>query len=346
MSNKIKLFVAVFSVIAFTQCRSDRPEAVKPVDLEAQTNRVIVANEGNFMFGNASISVYDKDSKSVVLNAFQQANNSVLGDVLQSITKTDNTLYLVLNNSNAVVAVDAKTLEETARVTNLTSPRYMVVNDNNIGYISDLYANGVHVVDLLTHEKVHFIAVPAWTEQLAIVNNKLFVSTMNTDQLYMIDCETNQLQDSVSVGYGTNSLVIDSKERLWLLSAGDATLGISAALHCVDAAQFEVKKEWLFSMGGGYRSQLQMNATKDTLYYLNDGVYQMAATTTVPLPLQPYISKIWSNAYSMGFDPYTGEIYVGDALDFVQRGTIYRFKRDQLVDDFKAGNIPGGFYFF
>ena len=46
------------------------------------------------------------------------------------------------------------------------------------------------------------------------------------------------------------------------------------------------------------------------------------------------------------FDASNGEIYVSDAIDYLQRGSIYRYSASgNLIDQFKAGIIPGGFCF-
>ncbi len=50
--------------------------------------------------------------------------------------------------------------------------------------------------------------------------------------------------------------------------------------------------------------------------------------------------------YGLGIDPYTGDIYLGDAIDQVQRGIVYRYKSDgTVIDTFKTGINPGFFCF-
>ena len=50
--------------------------------------------------------------------------------------------------------------------------------------------------------------------------------------------------------------------------------------------------------------------------------------------------------YSLGIDPSTNEIYVGDAIDHKQNGHVKRFSRSgKLLDEFKVGISPGNFSF-
>ncbi len=50
--------------------------------------------------------------------------------------------------------------------------------------------------------------------------------------------------------------------------------------------------------------------------------------------------------YGLGIDPLSSEIYVADAIDFVQTGWVYHYLADKTpVDTFSVGIIPGAFCF-
>jgi len=50
--------------------------------------------------------------------------------------------------------------------------------------------------------------------------------------------------------------------------------------------------------------------------------------------------------YGLGVHPRSGEIFVADAVDYVQRGVILRYAADgEPLDTFRAGIIPGDFVF-
>jgi len=50
--------------------------------------------------------------------------------------------------------------------------------------------------------------------------------------------------------------------------------------------------------------------------------------------------------YSMNVDPVNSDVYVSDALDFVQQSRIYRYDKDgQLIHSFTAGVISCNFTF-
>ena len=69
----------------------------------------------------------------------------------------------------------------------------------------------------------------------------------------------------------------------------------------------------------------------------------IVATT---IPTNPFIAQSGVNFYGLGIDPATNEIYVSDAIDYVQKGVIYRYQSNgTLINTFRAGITPGDFYF-
>ncbi|MBK6410851.1 MAG: hypothetical protein IPF78_14360 [Flavobacteriales bacterium] len=90
---------------------------------------------------------------------------------------------------------------------------------------------------------------------------------------------------------------------------------------------------------------MSITGGKDTLYYLNGGAYRMAITDS-SLPVAAFVPADGRNLYALGVDPVDGTIYLSDAIDYVQRGMIYRYRPDgSLLNTFHAGTIPGSFCF-
>ena len=91
--------------------------------------------------------------------------------------------------------------------------------------------------------------------------------------------------------------------------------------------------------------RLKMNGSNDTLYFLNNGVFRMAISETT-LPASVFIAQDGRNFYGIGINPHNGNIYIADAIDYVQRGKIYIYHPNGTqMDSFLAGIIPGDFYF-
>ncbi len=48
--------------------------------------------------------------------------------------------------------------------------------------------------------------------------------------------------------------------------------------------------------------------------------------------------------YGLTVNPVNSEVYVADAIDYVQPGVILRYSPEgELLDEFKVGIIPGAF---
>ena len=94
---------------------------------------------------------------------------------------------------------------------------------------------------------------------------------------------------------------------------------------------------------------LKINGTGDTLYYINGDVYSYAVNASAGPKLlieSLYEGNMLSGFYGLEVDPQSSEIYVADAVDFVQRGMVYRYTTEGIaVDTFRVGIAPGGFCF-
>ena len=83
---------------------------------------LFITNEGNFQYGNATLSYYDPATKKVENEVFYRANAMKLGDVAQSMTIHNDLGWIVVNNSHVVFAIDLRTFKEVGRITNLIPP--------------------------------------------------------------------------------------------------------------------------------------------------------------------------------------------------------------------------------
>ena len=77
--------VVVGVTLPLTSCMKwDYGDAVE--DFNATGAGLFITNEGNFQYGNATLSYYDPATKQVQNEIFFRANGMKLGDVAQSMT--------------------------------------------------------------------------------------------------------------------------------------------------------------------------------------------------------------------------------------------------------------------
>ena len=121
----ILLLSLAFSFLSLTSCMEWDYGLEESFDTSASGEGLFICNEGNFQYGNATLSYYDPESKKVENEVFYRANAMKLGDVAQSMIIRDSVGWVVVNNSHVVFAIDINTFKEVGRITNFTSPRYM-----------------------------------------------------------------------------------------------------------------------------------------------------------------------------------------------------------------------------
>ncbi len=325
-------------VLAFAACKPD--PAPEPLDIDYQ-NGILVVNEGNFQSGNASMSFLSRLSDTIVHDVFQAEVHRPLGDVAQSITVIGNRAYVVVNNSSKIEVLDLPKLTSACVLTGMHSPRYLLPVGSNRALVSDLYSKSIHIVDLANCTVTGSIATGGWTEEMALVGNRVFVTQTGTDKLLVIDGNALTLTDSLFVGREPNSLVADRDGNLWVL-CGSALGQAHPRLVRISADSLVIEAAFTFPSTQDAPSRLCINAAGDRLYFLNGGIFSMGIADG-SLPASAWVTKGAHNWYGLDIDPQTGAIYATDALDFQHKGFLYRFLPNSATPtaSFQVGLIPG-----
>jgi len=341
--KRIILFCVLTSL--FLSCRKDKPEEIPQPLPSTGVNGVYIINEGNFQFGNAQISYYDPARSTSIQDLFQPANNRPLGDVCQSMYLFNGKAYIVVNNSGKIEVADEKTLVSSATISGFTSPRYFLPVSNSKAYVTDFHSNTISIVDLVSNTITGTIPCKGWTEELVLAYGKAFVTNELSDKVYVINTVTDQITDSITVGYASNSIAEDKNGKLWVLCGGSRSNAIRASLHRINPVTNTVEHSVQFPDINDSPWRLNMNATNDTLYFLNKGVFRMPVGNN-SLPVTPFISQNGNNFYGLGIDTESGIIYVADAIDYTQRGVVYCYSANGvLINTFLVGIVPGNFCF-
>lgn len=348
MINKgFKYIVFVFAIISVLSCKKDKPEDVlEPTPVFVNNGGVYVTNEGNYLFGNSSISYYSFSNESVSSDIWQSVNGSQLGDVCQSMRFFNSKAYIVVNNSGKVEVVNANTFTSTATITGFVSPRYFLPVSNSKAYVTDLFSNSISIVNLNTNLITGNIPCNGWTEELVLAYGKAYVTNMKSDKVYVINTATDAMIDSIAVTYGSGSICEDTNGKLWVLCGGDQTLGIYPSLSRIDPVTDSVEQSFTFPNLTDSPNHLNINGSLNELYYLaNGGVYKFPISSS-SLPSSPLIAQASYNFYGLGVDPNTGIVYVADAIDYVQNGVILKYQSNgTYLGSFIVGIIPNHFYF-
>ncbi len=308
-------------------------------------NGVFIINEGNFQSGNASLTFYQRKTGKVSHKVFKCSNERPLGDVAQSMTTFNGNRYLVVNNSSKIEVLSPSSLERITVIEDLSSPRYFLGINEKKAYVTDFSADAIHVIDLTEHQKTGTIGVQGWTEDLLKVNDKVFVCSVDRNEVLVIDPGSDRITDTIPVTKEPTSMVQDRDDRIHVLCSGGTNGEEAPAIHTISPQKETVEKTLVFSDSSQSPSELTTGPERAVLYYLNDGVFRMGQKAS-SLPASPFIEPNGANFYGLGVDPVNEHIYVSDAMDFVQPGRVYRYDPSGAPKDtFKVGVIPGAFSF-
>ena len=336
---------------------------------------VFICNEGNFTAGNATLSFYDPEKNEVQNQIFYAANGVPLGDVAQSMAIWGKKGFIVVNNSGKIIVIDADNCTELATIKGLVSPRYIAFAGDQKAYVSDLYSPSISIIDPTTYQTIGSVYMGTHqaimdgvektlvngTEQMVIEGNSLYTVSWNfNDKVYRIDMTNDTKADSLTVAKQPNSLVMDKNGKLWVLSDGgyeNTPYGQDrAALTRIDAESFTIEKIFEFPSMESSPSRLCINGEKDRLFFINSswaagmvensGIYSMGIEDE-NLPSEPLIAEASNQVfYGLSVDPQTGDIYLCDAIDYSQRGIVFRYNsQGELLSEFKTDLIPGYFCF-
>ena len=355
-----RLIHIVAGVWMLTSCMGYGPMEEERFDLsdrfgvsgELTGTGLFITNEGNFMYGNASLSYYDTERMCVENEIFARANAQKLGDVAQSMVIRNGIGWVVVNNSGVIFAIDINTFREVGRVTGFTSPRYIHFVSDDKAYVTQIWDPRICIVDPRTCEITGYVETDmdyesGSTEQMVQLGRYVYTNCWSyQNRILKIDTVTDEVVDELVVGIQPTSLVMDCNDKIWTVTDGGfegSPYGYEApSLYCIDAASFTVEKQFRFRLGE-HPSEVQLNGAGDTLYWINDDVWRMDVTAD-RLPVRPFVEYSGTTYYGLTVNPVNGDVYVADAIDYVQKGVILRYSDDgRLLDTFTVGITPGAF---
>lgn len=324
------LFLALFTL----SCETNDPLPEVPTG----STGYFIVNEGAFGAGNASLSFYDRTTKSVTNNVFLAANKIPLGDQAQSMTVHDDRGFVVVQNSAKIEVINQDEYTIISTITDgIVSPRYFVGLSPSKGYVSDWGADGgitgtVKVIDLVSYEVTKTIPTGQGTNRLLISGTNLYAVNAGGQgrdkTIKVIDTNTDEITQSITVTDNPNSLQLASDGNIWIATSGykkyDLTnyevveeQSTSGALVKLGADGIELMRLPFEGLSGP--ENLNVNAAGTELYYTYSGAVYSMSTSSTSLPTSTFIDK---NFYGLAIDPIDDKIIGCEAPNFSSAGNV------------------------
>ena len=342
----------LLSIVFLTSCMKWESPEIEP-SISVDGEGIYILNEGNFQYGNATLSYYNPVDKTVENEVFYRSNGMKLGDVAQSMNIFDDKGWIVVNNSHVIFAIDLKTFREKGRIEGLTSPRYIHFVNENKAYVSQLWDNRITIVNPKKFTITGYIEVPemkqstASTEQMVQIGDYVYcVCWSHQRNIIKIDVNKDCVVAKLDVGAQPQSITLDAEGFLWVLTDGGYKGSPSGYeephLIKINPVTFSIEKTFVFPITDS-PTELCVADNGNTLFWLNKDVWKMDIHSEV-LPSKPFVYNIGTIFYGLSIDNKRNEIYVADAIDYQQQGMVYRYSsQGEILDSFYVGVIPGFF---
>lgn len=312
---------------------------------------VYVVNQGQYGHGNASITAYYPDSDKAVTDVFRIVNGKKLGDVGNDIAIYDGKAYVVVNNSDKIEVMNASTVASTATIDfkGGTSPyRIAIDSTDKLGFVSDLYANSVSVIDLNTNSLLpDTLSVGNEPYGITYTAGKVFVANSgggSGNTVSVIDPGSKRVVRSITVNTGPTEIAPDGNGNVWVVCPGN--YGDLGKVCVVSASTYAVVDS--ISMNDSLSSfigySFAVNEQRKAAYLIAD-----KSVIKLDLDSKQILNSnfVPGSFFGISVDVATGDIYVANAEDYQSSGlvTIYGSSGQSTGKSFPTGICPGAMAF-
>ena len=313
-----------------------------------------------------TLDYFDFASGIYTRNIYGIANPSVpmeLGDVGNDIAIYGSRLYAVINCSNKVEVMDAKTCKRIGQI-DIPNCRYIKFHDG-YAYITS-YAGPVVIdpdyeqlgyvakVDTASLKETDRCIVGFQPDMLEIIDNKIYVANSGgymvpryENTVSVIDISSFKETKRLPIAINLHRLLGDKHGNLWITSRGDY-YDENAKLFCYDVRKERITAKFDLSVS-------DMDICGDSLYIVSASwsYSEMAQKVTFGIINTVSHEKVADNfitdgseknikiPYGVCVNPFSRDIYITDARNYVNPGYLHCYSKDgSLKWSVRTGDVP------
>lgn len=337
---------------------------------ESDVKGMYLVNEGNMGSNKCTLDYLDFENGWYARNLYAEKNPHVvkeLGDVGNDIRIYGSRLYVVVNCSNKVEVLNARTGVRIGQI-EIPNCRYIRFYRGK-AYVSayvgpvqlynpDAVKGAVYKVDTLSLQVEGKVTVGYQPDELEVLGEYLFVANSggymapNYDNtVSMIELEGFRQVRKIPVGINLHRIRADRYGRLWVTSRGNYE-NIPSNLYVLERKKNSVEMVVTDTLGIPC-SNLFIQG--DSLYYYSTEWNNFTQRNTVTYGIIDIKTKRKVSdsfikdgtggditiPYGIALHPETGDIFVTDAKNYVSSGTLYCYTRDGVRKwKVRTGDIP------
>ena len=371
--KKIQLSITmILGVIIsiLSSCREDEHIVVSDVqiirdkiDPNSKIAGMYLVNEGNMGSNKCTLDFLDYTEGIYMRNIYPERNPTVvkeLGDVGNDVQIYGNKLYIIVNCSNKVEVLDART---GVRIKQIEIPncRYICFRREH-AYVSSYVAGvlidpnaplgAVFKIDTASLQVVDKVTVGYQPEEMVVLGDYLYVANSGgyrvpyyDNTVSVVEFEGFRQEQQIVVGLNLHRIKADKYGKLWVSSRGNYN-DIYSPYGSVPSNLFVLDKRV------GYNEMIvtdtinvpcsNMAIHGDSLYLYShdyDNITQQSTLTygIINIKTKKVVSKNFITdgtekdikmPYGISIHPETGDIYVTDAKNYVSTGTLSCYNKE------------------
>jgi YVTN family beta-propeller protein len=331
--KKNNLLLVACVVITFLFSCSKNNTSSPPPTAPKVTTGVFVLNQGSYGMNNTTLTYYDFATSTQTTDFFKNVNGFGLGDTGSDFIVYGSKMYIVMNVSGYVAVADGVTAKfiDTISFKNAgvnRGPENIVAGEGKV-FVSSTDGT-VAVIDTSSLAVTKFISVGSNPAQMVISDDILYVSNTGAfsatydSTISVIPLNTLYESARIVVGINPGSITTDNANNIYVECTGD----------------YKSVKPRLVKININSSTLLSVDSTFGTLQYYNGNLITtggylgianvgLFSTTTLTAVRSSFITDGTAivNPYGLDIDPATGDVYVGDAKDYVSSGEVFCFDK-------------------
>lgn len=352
-SSLLLLFLGMFLALGLSSCSSSDddgcPDCGKTDEHGLTSYRAFVLTEGSFGKNNSHLFFLDpKQDTTSRYDIYEAQNGKRLGDTANEMIAYDGKMYIVVNVSKVLLALD-NTGKEVARFTDfetLGEPRNLVASKGKI-YVT-CYGGYVARFDAKTLALEAKVQVDANPEQIIALDGKLYcvnsgMSMGNT--MSIVDEAAFTLVKNVQIMQNPQKITTANGHIYITATAYDENWNSDTRAYLYDR-QKETYKEigpCTSMVADGDDLYMVSSTTPDYRNFTSTySIYNAKTGTTKPWALQNAPAIVLGGVktvYMLKQNPYDKSFYVG-VTDYISNSDVYHFSSDgKFIKQFSAGGI-------